>query len=136
MLITAVPCLIWFSLMWFLITWCLTLVSKNTYNMILVSTLRLIFRDMTDPLFLDLRSDPDPFVKSGSTIRSDPFTLLKKGSTIRSFQILFDPFRSNPCGLYLREGFPKSCIFWFSQDARLRALFLTRLQDLTKLWFY
>ena len=48
-------------------------------------------RDLHDPFFLDLRSDPDPFVKSGSTIRSDPFTLLKKGSTIRSFPILFDP---------------------------------------------
>ena len=90
-------------------------------------------RDMTDPLFLDLRSDPDPFVKSGSTIRSDPFTLLRKGSTIRSFPILFDPFRSDHYRLYLRVWFHKSCIFGFSQGARLRDLCLTRLQDLTKL---
>ena len=88
---------------------------------------------MTDPFFWDLRSDPDPFVKSGSTIRSDPFTLLRKGSTIRSFPILFDPFRSDHYRLYLRVWFHKSCIFGFSQGARLRDLCLTRLQDLTKL---
>ena len=86
--------------------------------------------------FLDLQSDPNPFVKSGSTIRSDPFTLLWKGSTIRSFPILFDPFRSDHYRLYLRVWFHKSCIFGFSQGARLRDLCLTRLQDLTKLWFY
>ena len=79
-------------------------------------------RDMTDPFFLDLRSDPDPFVKSGSTIRSDPFTLLREGSTIRSFPILFDPFRSDHYRLYLRVWFHKSCIFGFSQGARLRDL--------------
>ena len=67
---------------------------------------------MHDPFFLDLRSDPDPFVKSGSTIRSDPFTLLRKGSTIRYFQILFDPFRSDPYHVYLRIQFHKSCVFW------------------------
>ena len=69
-------------------------------------------RDLHDPFFSDLRSDPDPFVKSGSTIRSDPFTLLRKGSTIRYFQILFDPFRSDPYHVYLRIQFHKSCIFW------------------------
>ena len=76
------------------------------------------------------------FCLSGSTIRSDPFTLLWKGSTIRSFPILFDPFRSDHYRLYLRVWFHKSCIFGFSQGARLRDLCLTRLQDLTKLWFY
>ena len=90
-------------------------------------------RDVDDPFFSDLQSDPDPFVKSGSTIRSDPFTLLRKGSTIRSFPILFDPFRSDHYRLYLRVWFHKSYIFGFSQGARLRDLCLTRLQDLTKL---
>ena len=47
-------------------------------------------RELDDPFFSDLRSDPDPFVKMD--LRSDPLTLLRKGSTIRSNPILFDPF--------------------------------------------
>ena len=45
-------------------------------------------------------------------IRSDPFTLLRKGSTIRYFQILIDPFWSDPYHVYLRIQFHKSCVFW------------------------
>ena len=51
-------------------------------------------RELDDPFFLDLRSDPDPFVKNESAIRSDPFTILKKdlrSDPFRSFAILFDP---------------------------------------------
>ena len=88
----------------------LSLCQKNQDSDWLTMTL-LVYRDLHDPFFSDLRSDPDPFVKSGSTIRSDPFTLLRKGSTIRYFQILFDPFRSDPYHVYLRIQFHKSCVF-------------------------
>ena len=56
--------------------------------------------------------DPILILLSKVDLRSDPFTLLRKGSTIRYFQILFDPFWSDPYHVYLRIQFHKSCIFW------------------------
>ena len=55
--------------------------------------------------------NPIPILLSKVDLQSDPFTLLRKGSKIRYFQILFNPFQSDPYHVYLRIQFHKSCVF-------------------------
>ena len=75
-----------------------------------------ISRELDDPFFSDLRSDPDPFVKMdlrSDPILSSPWKKDLQSDTIRSFSILFDPFRSDPYRLCLRQFSPPKMI-WIS----------------------